>query len=120
MNRAAIEASCRPLLALETLYPAACPALVVNFRVPGMPSPAQVPPVTFTASEAPPPSNQIQYSASEPFTPGGQDCSLIVCAPAVRRSSPGLADQLHSTAFTPSELTRAFPSRSQCVPQPAP
>src|SRR5690242_16793365 len=55
VNLAAIKASCSPLDALLSVYPAACEFAVVNCKLPDWPSPAQVPPVMFTASAVPVP-----------------------------------------------------------------
>ena len=55
VNRAAISASCNPLDALFTVYPAACALAVVNCSVPAAPFPAHVPPVTSAASAVPVP-----------------------------------------------------------------
>jgi hypothetical protein len=49
-KRAATSASCNPPESLPTVCPAACELTVVNCSVPGRLFPAQVPPVTKTAS----------------------------------------------------------------------
>src|SRR5262249_14438731 len=54
-NLVAINASCNPPEALPTVYPALCEFAIVNCKVPPCPLPAQVPPVTSTASAVPVP-----------------------------------------------------------------
>src|SRR5450631_2433967 len=76
--RAAMRASCSPPDALERVSPLACSFWLTNDRVPGRPSPAQVPPVILAASD---PLIRIQYSGSFPFTPGGQAARLTILLP---------------------------------------
>ena len=75
-----MSASCSPPDALERVSPAAWARLLANCRVPGRPSPAQVPPVTLAGSE---PLMRTQYSGSFPFTPAGQEARLTVLLPGL-------------------------------------